>query len=49
MGYKQGSVYYDKAKKSYRAFYVDSYGQRSSKRFKTKKEAEGWLVENSNN
>lgn len=46
---KQGSVYYDKAKKSYRAFYVDLYGQRSSKRFKTKKEAEGWLVENSNN
>ena len=49
MSSKQGSVYYDKVKKSYRAFYVDSYGQRISKRFKTKQEADAWIVENSSN
>lgn len=49
MSCKQGSIYYDKKSKGYRAFYVDSYGDRTSKRFKTKKEAEAWITENSNN
>jgi len=41
----QGTISHDKARESYRAYYVTPAGRRISKRFKTKKEAADWLAQ----
>lgn len=40
----EGSISYDKARNSYRAFITDATGKRISKRFKEKTAAEEWLL-----